>query len=323
MVTIAEENFSDIYITDEIERKAYIADKRTLSALKVFEAEDFDDFFNLIESSWDGKKSSYSVRYEGVLYRVERTNSLYGVHYCARKMPAEVPSILSLNYSRELVAHLLNLRRSGGLILCAGPTGSGKTTFVSSLLKEFISREGGFAYTIEDPVEHPLDGIYELKNGSLGVCKQTMPVNGDWGASLQSALRSRPKYILLGEIRSAVAASEALRASISGHLVLSTIHANNVSDAISSLVKYASSADMSEEMAYDITSRGILCVIHQQLVGTVVKKPVVSSLFANPDTTKGCQIRSSIKGGKLNLGTIIETQQIRMSKGHPLFIDID
>ena len=200
---------------------------------------------------------------------------------------------------------------------------SGKTTFISSLLKEFITKEGGFAYTIEDPVEQPLDGEYLLKTGNLGVCKQTMPVGGDWVGGLQSALRSKPRYILLGEIRSPEAASELLRASISGHLVFSTIHANNISDAINSLVKYASSADMSEELAFDLTSRGLLSVVHQQLVGTVTKKPMVSSLFANPDTTRGCQVRSCIKSGKLNLGTIIETQHIRMMKSLPLFMDID
>lgn len=323
MATIAKESFSDIYITDELERKAYISDKTTLNALKVFEAEDFDVFFKMLEDGFDGKKTSYSIRYEGVLYRVERTATIYGVHYCARKMPTEVPSIKALNYPQELVSHLLNLRRSSGLILCCGPTGSGKTTLISSLLKEFISREGGFAYTIEDPVEQPLDGEYTLASGGLGVCKQTMPIGGNWGGGLQSALRSKPRYILLGEIRSPEAASELLRASISGHLVFSTIHANNISDAINSLVKYASSADMSEELAFDLTSRALLAVIHQQLVGTVIKKPVVSSLFANPDTSRGCQVRGCIKSGKLNLNTIIETQQIRMTKGLPLFMDID
>lgn len=68
--------------------------------------------------------------------------------------------------------------------------------------------EGGFAYTIEDPTEMPLDGVYRSVRGGLGLCKQTQPVNGNWGASLKSALRSKPRYILVGEIRTPDTASE-------------------------------------------------------------------------------------------------------------------
>ena len=124
---------------------------------------------------------------------------------------------------------------------------------------------------------------------------------------------------MVGEIRSPDAASEVLRAATSGHLVFSTIHANNVTDAINSLVKYASASEMSEELAYDLFSRGMLGVIHQNLVGKGIKKPQVSFLFANPDTYKGDQVRGIIKTGKLNLGTSIETQMTRMAKGLSLF----
>ena len=157
------------------------------------------------------------------------------------------------------------------------------------------------------------------ETGGLGVCKQTLPKGGDWGESLKSALRSKPRYIMLGEIRSPDAASEVLRAATSGHLVLATIHANNVTDAINAVVKYASSSDMSEDLAYDLISRGLLGVIHQNLVGRGVKKPQISFLFTNPDTSAGDQIRGIIKTGKLNLATSIEQQMIRISKGLSLF----
>lgn len=322
MATITETKFSDIYILAS-ERKAYIPDKRTLSALMVFEPDDFDEFFKVVESSWDKKNPSYSIRYNGIFYRVERSEAISGVQYCIRKMPSSVPSIRILGYPIELVNFLLTLRRSSGLILCSGPTGIGKTTTISSLLKEFLVKEGGFAYTIEDPTEQPLDGVYQVESGGLGLCKQTLPINGNWGESLKSALRSKPRYIMVGEIRTPDAASEVLRAATSGHLVLSTIHANNVTDAINSVVKYASAGDMSEDLAYDLVSRGILGVIHQNLVGRGIKKPQVSFLFANPDTSKGDQVRGIIKTGKLNLGTAIETQMTRLYKGLSLFPDDD
>ena len=320
MATITETKFSDIYITPE--KKAYIPDRNSRSGLMLFEPEDFNTFFQLLESSWDHNNPSYSIIYDKIFYRVERTESLYGIQYCARKMPAQTPSFRTLGYSHELEIYLLRLAQASGLILWSGPTGAGKTTSVSALLREYLLQEGGFAYTIEDPTEQPLDGVYKSVNGSLGLCKQTIPHNGDWGASLKSALRSRPRYILVGEIRTPDTASEVLRAATSGHLVLSTIHANNVTDAITSVVKYAAAANMSEELAYDLFSRGMLAVLHQNIVGTTIKKPQATYLFANPNTTKGDQVRGIIKTGKLNLGTAIETQMIRMAQGMPLFSDL-
>lgn len=320
MVKLNEVLFSDIYITPD--KIAYIPDNVTPNGLEVLEAEDFDDFFDLIEQSWDGNNPSYSVMFDEIFYRVERTVSIYGIQYCARKMPKQVPPFNSLGYPVELSQYLLSLSNASGLILCAGPTGAGKTTTISSLMKEYLTMEGGFAYTIEDPTEMPLDGVYHSVAGGLGLCKQTLPPNGNWGEGLKSALRSKPRFIMVGEIRTPDTASEVLRAATSGHLVLSTIHANNITDAINSVVKYASSTAMSEELAYDLFSRGMLGVLHQTLHGVKNKTPLVSYLFTNPDSTWGDQVRGIIKGGKLNLATSIETQMTRMSRGKNIFPEI-
>ncbi len=319
MVKINDIFFSDIYITPE--KVAYIPDDLTENGLQIFVASDFEEFYRLVEESYEGN-SSYSVLYENVFFRVERSLTVTGIQYCIRKMPKVVPDFDTLGYRKEISNYLNNLCKASGLILWAGATGSGKTTSISALLKEFLMREGGFAYTIEDPSEMPLDGEYTAMNGSFGLCKQTQPVNNNWGESLKSALRSKPRYIMVGEIRTPDAASECLRAATSGHLVLSTIHANNIPDAINSMVKYASSSDMSEALAYDLLSRGMLAVMHQNLRGVGRKQPVLRFLFANPDTTKGCQVRSIIKSGKLNLATPIETQMTRMAQGRPLFEDM-
>lgn len=317
MVTITETDFSDIYITPE--KVAYIPDGKTANGLAILESSDFDSFYAELENSYDGLNPSYSVYYDDIFYRVERSLSIYGIQYCARKMPPEVPAFSSLGFVNELRKYLLGLSGTAGLILWSGPTGAGKTTAVSSLLKEYLITEGGFAYTIEDPSELPLDGTYNAINGSLGLCKQTQPIEGNWGGGLKSALRSKPRFILVGEIRTPETASEVLRACTSGHLVLSTIHANNVSDAINSVIKYAASSGMTEDLAYDLFSRGMLGVMHQTLQGIKKKIPNVTYLFANPDTTQGDQVRSIIKSGKLNLATSIETQKNRLSLGKELF----
>lgn len=316
MARINDVYHSDIYITPD--RQMFVPDTKSEFGLVQLEPDDFEEFYSLLENTYNGK-SSYSVVYEGFFFRVERTVSMYGVMFCMRKMPKKVPDLVSLGYPPALIKYLSTLGNASGLILLGGATGSGKTTTISSLLREYLIRSGGFAYTIEDPFEMPLDGEYHAANGSIGLCKQTQPVNDDFGASLRSALRSRPRYILVGEIRTPEAASECLRASTSGHLVLSTIHANNVADAIDALVKHASGGEMSEELAFDLLSRGLLGVIHQQLVGIGQKRPVVQYLFANPNTTQGDQTRNIIKTGKINLATTIEMQMTRMAQGRPLF----
>lgn len=307
---------SDVYITPA--KEMFVPDPNSEFGLMQLKPDDFEEFYDLLERSYQGK-TSYSVMYEGYFFRVERTVSMYGVMFCMRKMPRNVPDMSSLGYPTALVKYLISLGNASGLILLGGATGSGKTTTISSLLREYLINNGGFAYTIEDPFEMPLDGEYHAANGSVGLCKQTQPQNDNWGASLRSALRSRPRYIMVGEIRTPEAASECLRAATSGHLVLSTIHANNVSDAIDALVKHASGGEMSEDLAFDLLSRGLLGVIHQQLVGIGKKRPILQYLFANPDTTQGDQTRNIIKTGRINLATTIEMQMTRMAQGKPLF----
>jgi len=320
MAKIKDIPFSDIYITPD--RTAFVNDGETENGLAILRADDFDYFYDQLIKGWDGKNPSYSVLYDNIFYRVERTVALYGVQYCARKMPERVPEFNTLGFPVELTKLLLSFSNASGLILWSGPTGSGKTTSISALLREFLNMEGGFAYTIEDPTEMPLDGVYRAQKGGLGLCKQTQPASGNWGASLKSALRSKPRYILVGEIRTPDTASEVLRAATSGHLVLSTIHANNITDAIYSVVKYAASSEMSEELAFDLFSRGMLGVMHQTLFGIRNRKPATSYLFTNPDTTQGDPVRGIIKSGKLNLATSIEMQMTRLPRGINIFPEV-
>ena len=313
---VNDTNFSDLYITPD--KKSYIWSGKSSSGLKLGKFIDIQEFISAVEEKYDGKLSSYSLHYKGRNYRIERTIALEGEQFCARKMPIDIPDIEKLGMPSGVYRQLLSLAARSGLILFAGATGTGKSTSIAALLKKYLQTEGGYAFTIEDPIEMPLDGVYQTVNGDLGLCKQTTPPDGIWEEGIKSALRSKPRYIYLGEIRSAESAVELLRAATSGHLVLSTIHANNVSDAINAMAKYAASGGISEEMAYEMLANGLLGCIHQNLVGSP-RKLQVETLFANPDINAGCQVRAMLRTGKLNLATIMESQKTKLEKGMPLF----
>ena len=307
--------FSDVYITPD--KRCYIWGGKTNAGLMLVSFKDFEEFFAALNNAFDGVRS-YLLQYKGRNYRVERTIATGGPQFCARKMPTKVPNLKDLGLPQGVYNHLLSLAGGSGLILLAGATGSGKSTTIAALLKEYLSQKGGYAFTIEDPVELPLDGVYLTPKNEIGLCKQTTPPDGSWAEGIKSALRSKPRYIYLGEIRSPDIASEALRAATSGHLVLSSIHANNVNEAVNSLVKYAASSGISESMAYELVAGGLLGIVHQILKGAP-KHAEVTTIFANPDVNAGCQVRGMIRNGKLNMATLMEQQRILLQNNKPLF----
>ncbi|HEY5743890.1 MAG TPA: ATPase, T2SS/T4P/T4SS family [Terrimicrobiaceae bacterium] len=114
-----------------------------------------------------------------------------------------------------------------GIILVTGPTGSGKTTTLYSAL-HYMNKPDRKIITVEDPVEYQLSGINQVPvNSSIGM---TFP------AALRSMLRQAPNIIMIGEIRDLETASIAINASLTGHLVLSTLHTNDAPGAIARLV---------------------------------------------------------------------------------------
>lgn len=316
LMMINQANFSDLYIAPD--KVCYVWSGKSNSGLKVASFVDLQEFIKEVIERFDGENTSYSLNFKGRNYRIERTIALEGEQYCARKMPISIPELEKLGLPSGIYRQLLTLGDKSGLVLLAGATGTGKSTTIAALIKRYLELEGGYAFTIEDPIEMPLDGVYKTKNGDLGLCKQTVPPKGVWEDGIKSALRSKPRYIYLGEIRSSESAIELLRAATSGHLVLSTIHSNNVNDAINALAKYAASSGISEDMSYELMANGLLACLHQNLQG-MPRRLKVEALFANPNINSGCVVRAMIRSGNLNLATIMETQRTKMEKGVPLF----
>ena len=161
----------------------------------------------------------------------------------------------------ELVDQIM--RRTNGIVLLTGPTGSGKSTTLYTLLRELNTPDQNIV-TIEDPVEYMLHGINQVQvNTKAGLT---------FAAGLRSILRQDPDIVMIGEIRDEETAQIAVRASITGHLVLSTLHTNDAPSSIARLV------DMGIEPF--LVAESLSGIIAQRLVRRLCpecKKPVMTS----------------------------------------------
>jgi general secretion pathway protein E len=144
------------------------------------------------------------------------------------------------------------LARTNGIILVTGPTGSGKTTTLYAALNRIYTEEKNIV-TIEDPVEYQLKGIGQIHvNPKIGL---------SFASGLRSILRQDPDIIMVGEIRDYETAEIAIQASLTGHLVLSTLHTTDASSAVIRLV------DMGVEPF--LVASSLSAVLAQRLVRTL------------------------------------------------------
>ena len=159
-------------------------------------------------------------------------------------------SKLGMNYDDEKIFRKM-IERPGGLILVTGPTGSGKSTTLYTALKE-LNKPSVNIITVEDPVESPMRDINQVQvNSQVGL---------DFSASLRSILRHDPDIIFIGEIRDSETAHIAVRSSITGHLVLSTLHTNDALSAIMRLCdmgieRYLAASSLSGVVAQRLLKR--------------------------------------------------------------------
>jgi type IV pilus assembly protein PilB len=144
------------------------------------------------------------------------------------------------------------LARPQGILLVTGPTGSGKSSLLYAALR-YIQHETKNLVTVEDPVEHQIPGINQVQVDERG--KKSFPT------ALRAILRQDPDVIMIGEIRDAETAQIAFRASITGHLVLTTVHTNDAASAVTRLIDLGLEPFM--------VSSSLLGVVSMRLVRTL------------------------------------------------------
>ena len=162
--------------------------------------------------------------------RVSIVPTLHGEKIVLRLLNNDATNINleSLGFSQlDLSNYLQALKKPHGIILISGPTGSGKTTTLYATLKLLNSTSKNIL-TIEDPIEYTLKGINQVQvKDNIGLT---------FASAIKNFLRQDPDIIMLGEIRDAETANMAIRAALTGHLVLSTIHTNSAWGTVSRLV---------------------------------------------------------------------------------------
>jgi type IV pilus assembly protein PilB len=204
----------------------------------------------------------FRVRYKGRLidFRVSIMPTVHGENCVLRVLDKESMSEkftkLSLDVvgfaEKDLARFRRYIKEPYGMVLVTGPTGSGKTTTLYAALNEIKSEEDKII-TIEDPVEYQIRGITQI------------PVNEKKGLTfargLRSILRHDPDKILVGEIRDAETAQIAINSALTGHLVFTTVHANNVVDVLGRFL------NMGVE-PYNFVS-ALNCILAQRLVRNI------------------------------------------------------
>ncbi len=231
------------YVIQEKNKKTVVARIKILAGMDVSKKKDTQDGnmkLRINENEVDFRVSSLPViNGEKIVLRIlDKTTSLLNLD--------------KLGFTKNDIHVITNIiNRPTGLILITGPTGSGKSTTLYSMLNEIDSVSKNIT-TIENPVEYQLRGINQVQVDDKHVT---------FAAALREILRQDPDVVMLGEIRDKTTAENAVQAAQTGHLVFSTLHTNDAISVISRLKRFG--------VEPDAITQTLLCVLAQRLIRNV------------------------------------------------------
>jgi len=231
-------------------------------------------------------------------FRVNAFRHLDGVGAVFRTIPTRVPTLEELKLP-QIVKSLTRQRR--GLLLVTGPTGSGKTTTLASMIDQINRERRGHIITIEDPIE------YVHSNNQCLVSQREVGLHTEtFAEALHSALREDPDVILVGEMRDLETVSLAVTAAEMGILVLGTLHTNGAAAAVDRIINVFPPSD--EPYIRTMLSTSLCGIISQHLLRTADNKDRIAAaevLINNSATAnimregKTEQLENVIQGGAL------------------------
>ena len=153
-------------------------------------------------------------------------------------------------------------RPKSGMILIAGPTGSGKTTFMASIIQHYLDTQPIHIVTIEDPLEYEYrDSLGHISRRQIGRDVETFDV------AVSDAMREDPDIILIGEIRDPVTARTAITAAETGHMVFATVHAGSIPGIVERYLGLLDN-DPYQSLRLSLALNGCVCMSEDEMTGT-------------------------------------------------------
>lgn len=183
--------------------------------------------------------------------------STAGISCTFRLIPSKIPTVQEVGVP-EIIQAIA--RRTSGLILIEGPTGSGKTTSIAALINQINENTDQHIYSIEDPIEFH----HKPKGATIFTMREIGIHATDYPSAVENALRSKPNIIFVGEMLDNDTKKAALHAATTGHLVITTAHAGSVAEAIDSFIG-GFSADEQPQIRSRL-AQSLLAVMCQKLL---------------------------------------------------------
>ncbi len=231
--------------------------------MKPLSPEDIDSFLRLfmtdhhktifqkygdVDIAWSVQST---ITNETIRCRINVFRDSRGTSIAIRIIPDRIPSMQDINLPLSVQGLL---KYSHGLIIFTGPTGSGKTTSLATMLNHINETQASHIITIEDPIEYQ----YKIRQSIISQ-REVGRDCSSFARGLKSSLREDPDIILVGELRDKETISTAVMAAETGHLVFTTLHTGNVIEAVDRLVQYFP-ADEQQQILHELalSLRGIV-----------------------------------------------------------------